>query len=98
MIKTCSYRSYERKKINSYDYTSLGAGEIYSVSQSISYGLGTVEICLTITNTGEKYQDIKILGGVDKNFFRKSKPIDQVLFWSLRIQRGNLLFMIAKTM
>ena len=69
-----------KEKINSYDYTSLGAGEIYSVSQSISYGLGTVEICLTITNTGEKYQDIKILGGVDKNFLEKVSQLTKSSF------------------
>ena len=89
LIKTCSYRSYEKEKINSYDYTSLGAGEIYSVSQSISYGLGTVEICLTITNTGEKYQDIKILGGVDKNFLEKVSQLTKSSFGLCGIQRGK---------
>ena len=69
-----------KEKINSYDYNSLGAGEVYSVSQSISYGLATVEICLTITNTGEKYQDIKILGGVDKNILEKISQLTSSSF------------------
>ncbi len=69
-----------KEKINSYDYTSLGAGEVYSVSQSVSYGVATVEICLTITNTGEKYQDIKILGGVDKNILEKISQLTSSSF------------------
>ena len=69
-----------KEKINSYDHTSLGAGEVYSVSQSVSYGLATVEICLTITNTGEKYQDIKILGGVDKNILEKISKLTSSSF------------------
>ena len=69
-----------KEKVDSYDYTSLGAGEVYSVSQSISYGLATVEICLTITNTGEKYQDIKILGGVDKNILEKISQLTSSSF------------------
>ena len=69
-----------KEKINSYDYTSLGAGEVYSVSQSVSYGVATVEICLTKTNTGEKYQDIKILGGVDKNILEKISQLTSSSF------------------
>ena len=69
-----------KERINSYDYMTLKAGEVYSVSQSVSYGMATVEICLTITNTGEKYQDIKILGGVDKNILEKISKLTSSSF------------------
>ena len=69
-----------KERINSYDYMTLKAGEVYSVSQSVSYGMATVEICLTITNTGEKYQDIKILGGVDKNILEKISKLTSSYF------------------
>ena len=69
-----------KERINSYDYMTLKAGEVYSVSQSVSYGMATVEICLSITNTGEKYQDIKILGGVDKNILEKISKLTSSSF------------------
>ncbi|MDO4921033.1 MAG: hypothetical protein Q4E64_04295 [Phascolarctobacterium sp.] len=67
-------------KINSYDYRSLKDGEIYSVSQSLSIGFSSVAISLSITNTGEKYQDIKILGGVDKNILEVLNKLSSISF------------------
>ncbi len=71
---------FMQDKINSYDYSSLKDGEIYSVSQSLSIGFSSVAISLSITNTGEKYQDIKILGGVDKNILEKISSLTSLSF------------------
>ena len=59
-----------KDKINSFDYKGLNPGEMYSVSHSLSAGSFSVEISLSITYTGEKYQDIKILGGMDKSLIQ----------------------------
>ena len=69
-----------KDKINSFDYTTLQNGEIYSVSQNISIGVATVEISLSITNTGDRYQDIKILGGADKNILSTISKLTNASF------------------
>ena len=58
-----------RDKINNYNIGLLQPGEFYTVSKSLSYGIGSISISLSITSTGDIFQEIQILGSYDESVF-----------------------------